>query len=213
MPDVLSIGLGGGSRVRSTEGATTVGPDSVGFRLTSEALVFGGSTLTATDIAVASGRAQIGDAERVSSLDRPLGRLGAAEHADPARRRHRSHEDVCERHSCRARGRGQHPRAPRHSAARRASSCRSKLASRMRSAPRLRKSVARWTRSTRTKSSVATAPSRKPSGSPASGRWRRARSRTMCASSTWRSCRCSTCLAARCASRSRRWQSRRARGS
>ena len=65
MPDVLSIGLGGGSRVRSADGATTVGPDSVGFRLTSEALVFGGSTLTATDIAVASGRAQIGDAARV----------------------------------------------------------------------------------------------------------------------------------------------------
>ena len=58
MPDVLSIGLGGGSRVRSADGATTVGPDSVGFRLTSEALVFGGSTLTATDVAVASGRAQ-----------------------------------------------------------------------------------------------------------------------------------------------------------
>ncbi|WP_086682894.1 hydantoinase/oxoprolinase N-terminal domain-containing protein, partial [Amycolatopsis pretoriensis] len=39
MPDVLSIGIGGGSRVR---GNVTVGPDSVGYELTSKALVFGG---------------------------------------------------------------------------------------------------------------------------------------------------------------------------
>ena len=37
-----------------------VGPTSVGYALRTEALVFGGSTLTATDIAVASGHAQIG---------------------------------------------------------------------------------------------------------------------------------------------------------
>lgn len=73
MPDVLSVGLGGGSRVRpagsSTE-APTVGPDSVGYRLTQQALVFGGDVLTATDIAVAAGRADIGDAGRVAGLDR-----------------------------------------------------------------------------------------------------------------------------------------------
>lgn len=62
MPDVLSIGLGGGSRVRSSaDGIVTVGPDSVGFRLTQEALVFGGETLTATDIAVAGGKARLGN--------------------------------------------------------------------------------------------------------------------------------------------------------
>ena len=38
-----------------------VGPHSVGYELTGEALVFGGDTLTATDIAVAAGRAEIGD--------------------------------------------------------------------------------------------------------------------------------------------------------
>ncbi|MFG1643043.1 hydantoinase/oxoprolinase N-terminal domain-containing protein [Amycolatopsis sp. NPDC049252] len=69
MPDVLSIGLGGGSRVR---GNVTVGPDSVGYELTSKALVFGGDTLTATDIAVAAGRAEIGDASLVAHLDRAL---------------------------------------------------------------------------------------------------------------------------------------------
>ncbi|NEN04988.1 hydantoinase/oxoprolinase family protein [Diaminobutyricibacter tongyongensis] len=67
MPDVLSIGIGGGSIV-NTETAE-VGPESVGYRLTTEALVFGGSTLTATDIAVAAGRAAIGDPRLVEHLE------------------------------------------------------------------------------------------------------------------------------------------------
>jgi N-methylhydantoinase A/oxoprolinase/acetone carboxylase beta subunit len=72
MPDVLSIGLGGGSLVRGTGSDLTVGPDSVGYRLTERALVFGGDTLTATDIAVAAGRASIGDPARVADLPRAL---------------------------------------------------------------------------------------------------------------------------------------------
>jgi N-methylhydantoinase A/oxoprolinase/acetone carboxylase beta subunit len=72
MPDVLSIGLGGGSRVRQAGETVTVGPDSVGFKLRGEGLVFGGSTLTATDIAVASGVANIGDRAAVQQLDRDL---------------------------------------------------------------------------------------------------------------------------------------------
>jgi N-methylhydantoinase A/oxoprolinase/acetone carboxylase beta subunit len=47
-----------------------VGPRSVGYRLTEEARVFGGGTLTASDIAVAAGRAVIGDPSRVADLDR-----------------------------------------------------------------------------------------------------------------------------------------------
>src|SRR5204862_571936 len=61
MPDVLSIGLGGGSVVAGSDCAVTVGPTSVGYRLTEEALVFGGSTPTITDAAVAGRRAEIGD--------------------------------------------------------------------------------------------------------------------------------------------------------
>jgi N-methylhydantoinase A/oxoprolinase/acetone carboxylase beta subunit len=68
MPDVLSVGVGGGSRVRGD----MVGPDSVGYRLTAEALVFGGTTLTATDIAVGAGIAAIGDGNAVAGLDREL---------------------------------------------------------------------------------------------------------------------------------------------
>jgi N-methylhydantoinase A/acetone carboxylase, beta subunit len=72
MPDVFSIGLGGGSLVRGTGGATSVGPQSVGYRITKEALVFGGGTLTATDIAVAAGRASIGNPAAVASLSGEL---------------------------------------------------------------------------------------------------------------------------------------------
>jgi N-methylhydantoinase A/oxoprolinase/acetone carboxylase beta subunit len=65
MPDVLSLGIGGGSHVDGSE----VGPRSVGYELTSRALVFGGEVLTATDLAVAAGLAEIGDVERVHGLD------------------------------------------------------------------------------------------------------------------------------------------------
>ncbi|KZO99530.1 hypothetical protein CALVIDRAFT_477301 [Calocera viscosa TUFC12733] len=72
MPDVVSIGLGGGSIIRSDTsagGKTTVGPDSVGYRILTEALVFGGKTVTATDIAVASGRAgDVGDKSKVAHI-------------------------------------------------------------------------------------------------------------------------------------------------
>ncbi|RWA14274.1 hypothetical protein EKO27_g784 [Xylaria grammica] len=50
-PDIKSIGLGGGSIVRDGE-LFTIGPNSVGYKITKEAMVFGGSTLTATDCAV-----------------------------------------------------------------------------------------------------------------------------------------------------------------
>ena len=68
MPHLHSIGLGGGSLVREEDGKVTVGPDSVGHYLTSEALVFGGKTVTATDIPVAAGTAVIGDQATVAHL-------------------------------------------------------------------------------------------------------------------------------------------------
>jgi N-methylhydantoinase A/oxoprolinase/acetone carboxylase beta subunit len=70
MPDLLSIGLGGGSRV--VREPLALGPQSVGYRLTSEALVFGGAQLTATDAAVAGGLARIGDPAAVADLSPAL---------------------------------------------------------------------------------------------------------------------------------------------
>lgn len=70
MPDVISIGLGGGSIVREENGEITVGPDSVGYQITEKALVFGGDTLTATDIAVRLGMAEVGDPSKTAAIDK-----------------------------------------------------------------------------------------------------------------------------------------------
>lgn len=61
MPDIVSIAIGGGTEVVASGAAVHVGPASVGFRLTHEALVFGGPTPTLTDAAVAAGRLVLGD--------------------------------------------------------------------------------------------------------------------------------------------------------
>lgn len=68
MPDVLSLGLGGGSIV-TRDPELRIGPQSVGFSLTEEALVFGGDTLTTSDVAVAAGYAKLGDAALTGDLD------------------------------------------------------------------------------------------------------------------------------------------------
>ncbi|KAI5212110.1 DUF917-domain-containing protein [Aureobasidium subglaciale] len=68
-PDVKSIGLGGGSIVRERNGETTVGPDSVGYKIQTEALVFGGNIATTTDYTVAgSENVDIGDRSKVKHL-------------------------------------------------------------------------------------------------------------------------------------------------
>ena len=59
IPDTVSVGLGGGSLLRmnnhtaaATADGITLGPDSVGHRLTTESIAFGGTTATSTDVAV-----------------------------------------------------------------------------------------------------------------------------------------------------------------
>lgn len=76
MPDVLSIGLGGGSLVLGAAANVSIGPQSVGYEITEKARVFGGDTLTATDLAVAAGMCEIGDPKRVRELDRGLVEAG-----------------------------------------------------------------------------------------------------------------------------------------
>lgn len=71
MPDILAIGLGGGTRIHldpalyeagePAGAALRVGPDSVGYRLAQEGMLFGGQTLTASDIALRTGQADFGD--------------------------------------------------------------------------------------------------------------------------------------------------------
>lgn len=67
MPDILALGLGGGSLV-SQNRKIRVGPQSLGYRLVEDAYVFGGTQLTATDIAVAAGFAEIGNRSTVANL-------------------------------------------------------------------------------------------------------------------------------------------------
>ncbi len=82
MPDVYSFGLGGGTRIHQNGDDLTIGPDSVGYQLTTEALIFGGNTLTTTDIIIANGRSGIGDPAAVQSLDRNLVRATIAKIQD-----------------------------------------------------------------------------------------------------------------------------------
>jgi N-methylhydantoinase A/oxoprolinase/acetone carboxylase beta subunit len=73
MPDLISIGLGGGTIVRiHDDGSFTIGPDSVGYRLPQKGLAFGGDTLTTTDIVIALGKVSLGHAEKVAHLDKSL---------------------------------------------------------------------------------------------------------------------------------------------
>lgn len=69
MPHLHSVGLGGGSVVRQQDDKVSVGPDSVGHYLTRDALVFGGKVTTASDVAVALGKVDMGSKMSVEELD------------------------------------------------------------------------------------------------------------------------------------------------
>ena len=70
MPDLLSIGLGGGSHV--VLDPLKVGPVSVGYRLLRDGIAFGGTQLTTTDVAIALGVLDLGDKSKVAHLDRAI---------------------------------------------------------------------------------------------------------------------------------------------
>ncbi len=79
MPDVISIGLGGGSLIRSKH-PVAIGPQSVGHELLQQACVFGGDVLTASDLAVSTGRANMGshsapEIDNVDALERLLDQI------------------------------------------------------------------------------------------------------------------------------------------
>ena len=65
MPDLVSMGNGGGSVVRKVDGRVTIGPDSVGYSIVTKGIAWGGSTVTATDVALADGYAEISGDPRV----------------------------------------------------------------------------------------------------------------------------------------------------
>ena len=63
MPDIFSIAIGGGTVVGGTPTAAQVGPESVGYRIATEGLAFGGSTPTITDAALVDGRGSVGSVD------------------------------------------------------------------------------------------------------------------------------------------------------
>ena len=70
MPDLISIGLGGGTVVHGTGSEIRVGPDSVGYRVVDEALVMGGAVPTLSDVSVKAGRLSgFGDPALTAALD------------------------------------------------------------------------------------------------------------------------------------------------
>ncbi|MCL4116347.1 UNVERIFIED_CONTAM: hypothetical protein GTU68_007093 [Idotea baltica] len=94
MPDVASIAIGGGTIIANSN---DLGPQSVGYRLASESLVFGGDTLTLTDIAVAAELIELGDPALVRHLDPARVRSLLAEaHAAIAEAVDRSKTDAAE---------------------------------------------------------------------------------------------------------------------
>lgn len=60
-PDVIALGLGGGTIIADKSSSIAIGPVSVGYRLTEDGVCWGGRTLTATDVAVALGYMKIDD--------------------------------------------------------------------------------------------------------------------------------------------------------
>lgn len=74
MPDIIAIGLGGGSIVDLEP--LSIGPKSVGYEFLQKARIFGGNTLTASDVAVGSGYANFGQVEKLSDI--PAEKIEAA---------------------------------------------------------------------------------------------------------------------------------------
>ncbi|MDT0596342.1 hydantoinase/oxoprolinase family protein [Glaciecola petra] len=70
MPDIQAVALGGGTCIDllSSSNELRIGPHSVGHRLVEDGLIFGGNTLTASDIAVAAGLSDMGNKKNVSHL-------------------------------------------------------------------------------------------------------------------------------------------------
>lgn len=69
MPDMISIGVAGGTIVSKEEDKITVGPESVGYKITEESIIFGGNILTLTDVSAKLNNIFPDKEEMISKLD------------------------------------------------------------------------------------------------------------------------------------------------
>ncbi len=72
MPDMISVGLGGGTIVEINGDTIKVGPESVGYQIVNKAQCFGGETLTLSDVAKRLGRTKLGTCEPQISYELAL---------------------------------------------------------------------------------------------------------------------------------------------
>jgi N-methylhydantoinase A/oxoprolinase/acetone carboxylase beta subunit len=72
MPDVSSVALGGGTLVKENGDSVRVGPESLGYKLMTDGIAFGGTQLTTTDITLANGHSQIIPETQPINLDNRL---------------------------------------------------------------------------------------------------------------------------------------------
>ena len=72
MPDVLSIPMGGGSHINLNGSEVQIGPESSARKMFQEALSFGGTQLTLTDIAICMDQIHIAEATHRCEIDKKL---------------------------------------------------------------------------------------------------------------------------------------------
>tara|TARA_R110002073_G_scaffold72537_1_gene177310 strand:- start:304630 stop:306213 length:1584 start_codon:yes stop_codon:yes gene_type:complete len=72
MPDVIAVGIGGGTIVRFKNNECQLGPDSVGYKLKEKAIAFGGTTLTLSDIFLATNELQIAGSLEAAAIKKQI---------------------------------------------------------------------------------------------------------------------------------------------
>lgn len=77
MPDVVAIGLGGGTIVNHENENLKVGPESVGYRIVEEALAFGGNTFTLSDYAILQNELVIENTISIAEIKEKLQNLSS----------------------------------------------------------------------------------------------------------------------------------------
>lgn len=82
MPDVVAVGIGGGTIVRFNTNTCKLGPDSVGYRLKEKAIAFGGDTLTLSDFSLATNQLKIEGALAIEDLKNKIQTLSGKSFPD-----------------------------------------------------------------------------------------------------------------------------------
>ena len=82
MPDVVAVGIGGGTIVRFSNGECHLGPDSVGYLLKEKAVAFAGDTLTLSDFFLANNELQIKECLAIKKIKETIKIISGLEFSD-----------------------------------------------------------------------------------------------------------------------------------